>query len=154
MSTRTCEFKSHRRNLELLIAAVIRGGRCYMCRYSGGLFLPKMVCFQCRRSFKEIARCPGCGQWLVSLGRDFKPPRRSDIKAWKVVERLYQNSVIFDSCGCSGPGWRPTQHRDVDSFLKSRTIMTEFQRLLIGDVGGRKKLHKKLRPQYKMVWRR
>jgi hypothetical protein len=119
-----------------------------MCRYSEGLYLPKMVCFACRRSFKEIAVCPECGRELVSLGRDFQAPRRSNKRAWKVVQRLYENGVRFDSCGCSGPGFRPTILREVEPFLKSRREIDEAIRLIEGLQGGRRKAGKKIRPDY------
>jgi hypothetical protein len=125
---------------------------CFMCRYSSGLYLPKMVCFKCRRSFKEISRCPECGDWLESLGRDFKPPRRADVKAWRVVVELYSQGVIFDSCGCSGPGWRLTSKRDIAPFMKRRQLTTEVQKLMGTSDQNRRKRQKKILPRYKMAW--
>jgi len=48
------------------------------------------VCTACRLSFKDRGEtpCPECGRALVCAGRDFKAPRRGDIRGWKRVAAL------------------------------------------------------------------
>jgi hypothetical protein len=52
------------------------------------------------------------------MGLDFKAPKRKDKEQWKVVEILYEHGITFYSCGCGGPGYRPTRLREVPAFLK------------------------------------
>jgi hypothetical protein len=44
---------------------------------------------------------------MIDLGRDFKAPRRADKNQWRKVELLAKNGITFESCGCTGPGYRP-----------------------------------------------
>lgn len=93
-----------------------------------------MVCFDCRKMFKrrlllDIHRdtgfhakesetpavCPECGKLTADMGLDFKPPRKSDVKAWKHLADLYTAGITFHSCGCSGPGYIP---KDKQALLK------------------------------------
>jgi hypothetical protein len=58
---------------------------------------------------------------MKEMGRDFCAPKKKDIEQWKVVEILYQKGITFHSCGCSGPGYRPTKLREVPEFLRTFT---------------------------------
>lgn len=44
---------------------------------------------------------------MADLGRDFRPPKQSDVRAWQVVEQLFEAGETFHSCGRNGPGYRP-----------------------------------------------
>lgn len=89
-----------------------------MCRY-GGLEKKHMACFNCRIALKNVPTCPHCQQPMVSMGLDFKAPKRSEIKQWKKVEILYKNGIRFGGCGCSGPGYRPKELSEVEHFLST-----------------------------------
>jgi hypothetical protein len=102
-----------------------------MCRYGLSSYKPHFGCFRCRKSFKrrlkddvdpsgadQPARCPQCGLLMADLGLDFKAPKKDDLKAWAVLEKLWVVDVTFHSCGCSGPGYRPRSERDYRAFLE------------------------------------
>ena len=103
-----------------------------MCRYGlSGPYKPHYACFSCRKAFKrrlptdfeyegeeKDALCPQCGQEMNNMGLDFKPPRQSDRRAWKVLEELFYVGEKFHSCGCSGPGYRPRTPRTLVQYLE------------------------------------
>jgi hypothetical protein len=41
------------------------------------------------------------------MGHDFHPPRKQNKAQWRKLKLLDQAGVHFDSCGCTGPGYRP-----------------------------------------------
>jgi hypothetical protein len=41
--------------------------------------------------------CPECKSPMKEMGRDFKPPKRRNVKAWK---KLAESGQTFYSCGC------------------------------------------------------
>lgn len=53
------------------------------------------------------------------MGLDFSAPKKKDKEHWKVVEILHQKGITFHSCGCSGPGYRPTKLRELPEFLSN-----------------------------------
>ena len=78
-----------------------------MCYCQTGRYKQHFVCFGCRKMFKkppaaeqsEFARastheeyrptCPECRQPMHNMGREFEPPRRNDVKAWREVEHSH-----------------------------------------------------------------
>jgi hypothetical protein len=108
-----------------------------MCRY--GMYGPykrHFACFRCRKGFKRLhesewarppaegervpAPCPDCRQPMADLGLDFKPPPRRAVEHWAVVEFLFRRGFAYHSCGCGGPGYRPSRWADVSEFLDAR----------------------------------
>lgn len=66
----------------------------------------KNVCLSCRISFSEGGdynlfnkerECPECKRRMIFVNQKFKPPKKTDTKAWKVVELLLENSFVFQS---------------------------------------------------------
>jgi hypothetical protein len=62
----------------------------------------KSVCFNCRKAFNrninnlpKLETCPECQNQVVSYPHLFKPPRKTDLKAWNVVRFLYENGFIY-----------------------------------------------------------
>jgi hypothetical protein len=101
-----------------------------MCRYAMyGQYKRHFACFACRKGFKRAALarveyaasdgapCPDCGLPMTNLGLDFKPPKWSAIEHWEVVEFLFRRGFAYHSCGCNGPGFRPSRWADVPAFL-------------------------------------
>lgn len=101
-----------------------------MCRYAMGNYKRRYACFACRKSFKRRnagdvghhgedrpARCPQCGLLMADMGRDFQPPRLDDERGWAAAEALFAVGVTFHSCGCSGPGYRPRDPRELAAFF-------------------------------------
>jgi hypothetical protein len=102
-----------------------------------GPYKRHLACFHCRKGFKrpavedwpaewspaesesDPAPCPDCGRPMADMGLDFKPPKRSAVEHWEVVEFLYQRGFAYHSCGCGGPGFRPSRWADVPGFLES-----------------------------------
>ena len=64
-------------------------------------FVP-YICIACRKSFKrphgiELKRCPQCSGEMVRLSRKFKPPKNSDVEAWRVVEYVVNAGFSYES---------------------------------------------------------
>ena len=91
-----------------------------MCRYGFGHYKPHFACFACRKGWKRRrrddidpdgdehpARCPECGAPMAEMGIDFQAPPRGKVRAWRVLETLWEVGETFHSCGCGGPGYRP-----------------------------------------------
>jgi hypothetical protein len=63
----------------------------------------KAVCFKCRKSYSRPhsayghvpEKCHNCGEPVALLNQKFKPPKKSDIKAWEVVKLLYTNGFTY-----------------------------------------------------------
>ena len=106
-----------------------------MCRYAMTNYKPHYACFSCRKTFKRRllgdikqgappdsfdAKCPECGELMADMGMDFESPRKSDVKAWKHIQSLYQSGITFHSCGCIGPGYIPVDKEDLLRVLKLR----------------------------------
>jgi len=72
---------------------------------------------------------------MHNLGKDFKPPKQTDVKQWQKVERLFEAGITFHSCGCQGPGPRPATLKDVDMFLAEleRTAVEEQRQRFIAE---------------------
>jgi hypothetical protein len=78
-----------------------------MCRYSQFPVKSHFTCFKHRISMKRPRhtkpKCPTCQQFMTDMGRDFKPPKKTDDKGWAYVGRRTGDGMIplvFDSCGC------------------------------------------------------
>ena len=64
------------------------------------------VCFKCKTSnmrqydvtpcdYPNSSVCPVCGNTTINLGRNFKPPKKSDLAQWKKVKFLVDNGFVF-----------------------------------------------------------
>jgi len=73
-------------------------------------------------------KCPECGNLMADLGREFKPPKKTAVKEWKIVEGLYRTGKIFHTCGCDGIGYIPKNSKDYEIYLKN--ILDEYQNYL------------------------
>lgn len=65
-------------------------------------FLFPHVCFACRKSFKKpestgLRQCPQCKGEMVRLSRKFKPPKNTDVEAWRVVEYVVKAGFSYES---------------------------------------------------------
>ncbi|MFD0713580.1 hypothetical protein [Paenibacillus sp. GCM10027626] len=117
-----------------------------MCRYAMyGPYKDIYACFSCRKVYKQTSKfeldkmerdkvcysCPQCGKLMNDMGHDFKAPKQSDVKQWKKVEILYQKGFAYHSCGCNGPGYRPSRLNEVECFLtENRKFESAGERLL------------------------
>jgi hypothetical protein len=103
-----------------------------MCRYAQyGPYKRHFACFDCRKGFKRAALariegtvddpapCPDCGKPMANMRLDFKPPKRSHLEHWEVVAFLFRQGFAYGSCGCGGPGFRPSRWSEVAAFLES-----------------------------------
>src|SRR5262245_53990327 len=118
-----------------------------MCRYAR-TYKKHHACFACRKAFKrrpvtewprrlqppegqpDLAPCPQCNRPMADMGLDFKPPRQDDSEHWEVVEFLYRRGVAYHSCGCNGPGYRPSRWSEVESFLAAHRCRSAAEALL------------------------
>ena len=63
----------------------------------------KVVCLNCRKAFNISSdftahvpeKCPECSGKLLMFNHKFKPPKQSDIQAWKVVAFLYEHGFYY-----------------------------------------------------------
>jgi DNA-directed RNA polymerase subunit RPC12/RpoP len=62
----------------------------------------KLVCFNCRKAFNRdinnlpiLEKCQECGEKFVRYPHLFKPPKKDDKAAWKVVRYLYDHGFIY-----------------------------------------------------------
>lgn len=105
-----------------------------MCRYSTNTYKEHYACFNCRKTFKDVKnhnkKCPNCRLEMATMGLDFRAPKQRDKKAWKIIEELYNNNIIFHSCGCNGPGYRPRKKWSLLDFLKKTIKRSEGEVLV------------------------
>ncbi len=67
----------------------------------------KKVCLKCRISFSistnseieniKVVNCSHCNEKMAIVHHKFKPPKRNDLKKWKLVELLVKNGFLFQS---------------------------------------------------------
>ena len=76
-------------------------------------------------------RCPECNEPMIDMGLDFKPPKRSDDKAWRNLRGMYRVGHAFHTCGCDGPGFIPSSTADYHRYLDERrgTYVAELSRV-------------------------
>ena len=63
----------------------------------------KAACLNCRKAFNLSSdytghvpeMCPECSGQLLLFNHKFRPPKQSDIKAWKVVAFLYEHGFNY-----------------------------------------------------------
>ena len=104
-----------------------------MCRYAMIKYKSHYACFECRKTFKRRllcdiedkdglesneAKCPQCGNLMANMGKDFEAPKKSDVKEWEHIRRLYSVGITFHSCGCTGPGYIPNSGERLIAYLQ------------------------------------
>jgi hypothetical protein len=106
------------------------------------------VCFLCRKTFKKPAStkngwvmlkghvypCPNCKKPMAQLGKNFRAPRQENLRAWRLLERLFAAGFVFDS---SLEGSVPTHPSDLAAFLLARARPSAAQKLLAKFSGNR-----------------
>ena len=62
----------------------------------------KVVCLTCRISFSKglgnlqaPESCSECGNRYISYDQRFRPPKQSDLAAWKVISFLYEHGFVY-----------------------------------------------------------
>ena len=63
----------------------------------------KKVCLNCRKAFNQNSdfenrgglTCPDCGQKMTEVNHKFRPPKKSDLKAWATSKYLIENGFIY-----------------------------------------------------------
>ena len=65
-------------------------------------------------------KCPECGEPMIDMGLDFKPPKQSDTKAWQILQGMYRVGHAFHTCGCNGPGWIPKSTAEYHEYLRTQ----------------------------------
>jgi hypothetical protein len=99
----------------------------------------KAVCFKCRKSYSRPysayghvpKKCPSCDA-IALLNHNFKPPKKSDVKAWEVVTFLHANgfpyhhvykdiskSLRVDENSSENYVDYPTNLKDANEFIKT-----------------------------------
>lgn len=63
----------------------------------------KKVCLNCRKAFNQNSDftvetgiiCPECGEKMTEVNHKFRPPKKSDLKAWNVAKYLIENGFLY-----------------------------------------------------------
>jgi len=63
----------------------------------------KKVCLNCRKAFNQNSdfriqsgmTCPACGTEMTEVNHKFRPPKKSDLKAWNVSKYLIENGFLY-----------------------------------------------------------
>jgi hypothetical protein len=67
-----------------------------------------------------VSRCPQCGNQMADVGLDFKAPRKSDLRGWRILRDFYRQGNQWYTCGCNGPGFIPRNKSDYFLDLKAK----------------------------------
>ena len=67
--------------------------------------------------YQAVQKCPNCDNQMVNLGLDFKAPKQSNKKAWKIIQGLHRIGTSWHTCGCNGPGYIPQTPAMYQEFL-------------------------------------
>jgi len=96
-----------------------------MCRYSEHSYKTHYACLNCfyttklqYRPWNNNPKCTTCGNEMRHMGRDFHAPRRANKRQWTKIKLLASINMIYDSCGCYGPGKRPKTLREAKEYNK------------------------------------
>jgi hypothetical protein len=67
--------------------------------------------------------------WLIwdAISKHLK---KNDLKQWEKVKILFDYGFTYHSCGCCGPGLRPSELSEVQNFIESKKSKTEGEKLL------------------------
>jgi hypothetical protein len=123
-----------------------------MCRFAYKTYKVTFACFHCRKVFKkppiedymkqhgrtyeqvvglytdQLNKCPQCGRLMADLGLSFKAPKKTDEKAWRIIEGMYRIGHAFHTCGCDGFGYVPADAREYRQYLHEK--LAEYRRQL------------------------
>ena len=70
--------------------------------------------------YKKIAKCPECGSQMANMGMDFKSPKTTDEKSWKIIEGMFSIGAIYQTCGCEGFGFVPSSKSEYTKYLTEK----------------------------------
>ncbi|WP_282628420.1 hypothetical protein [Empedobacter sedimenti] len=115
-----------------------------MCRYAIKTYKAHYACFKCQKTFKRKrlqdldenateniifeAKCPQCSSLMADMGLDFEAPKKTNHKAWKNLENLYEVGITFHNCGCGGNGYVPKNKAELLAYLeKSRASYYQYK---------------------------
>ena len=85
-----------------------------------------IICFTCRTSLKGMGGtgfpCTICGTPLVNMGRDFKPPKKNNLKQWRKVFLIYQKGYGFGRWR----GWKHLTPRTLSEAKRLPSLAPKF----------------------------
>jgi hypothetical protein len=64
--------------------------------------------------------CPECRGLMADVGLDFRPPRSNATRAWTQLQATFTLGHAWHTCGCSGPGYVPTDQASYALYLRDR----------------------------------
>lgn len=97
----------------------------------------KKVCFNCRKSFNDNTifeqKCSECGRTMILINHKFRPPKKSDLKAWEVAEFLSRSGFrfqhIFKNTGKRG--WKESSEDYVEyplTMYEAKIFIEKYKR--------------------------
>jgi hypothetical protein len=96
-----------------------------------------------------VSKCPQCGTTMADLGLDFKPPPTADLRAWARIRGLLNVGLTWHTCGCSGPGFIPSNATDYNAYLERRARLFASR---LKDVQNRESLDAATRTREAQYW--
>jgi DNA-directed RNA polymerase subunit RPC12/RpoP len=82
------------------------------------------VCFECRNSFKKApseagVQCPSCEGLMIQLSRKFRPPKKTDLQSWAVVEYVVQAGFRYQSLQTEDGRFAkyPSSFKEAEAFV-------------------------------------
>ena len=93
------------------------------------------ACFECRKAFRvapfrewlppevhfgavvPVVKCPDCARPMTSMGRNFKAPRRADVRLWRTIQLFQEAGIHYvpEAWRFCGP---PTSPDEVPAFIE------------------------------------
>jgi len=70
--------------------------------------------------YQKISICPDCGGPMANMGMDFKSPKMSDTRVWKIIAGMHKIGAIFQTCGCEGIGFVPASRSEYIAYLQDK----------------------------------
>ena len=99
--------------------------------------------------FGRAQVCPDCRRPLANVGMDLRTPKRSDVRQWRIVADMFRLGHAFQTCGCNGPGFIPSNAADYRRYLVERRNAYQAR---LSDVRGAAALTPEERAQRSEYW--
>jgi hypothetical protein len=109
-------------------------------KYIGPEYALSYACFTCRTSnmrhfelepcrYPKSINCPVCNDLAIDLGRNFKPPKKSDIAQWKKVEFLVEHGFLFQKIRPIKDSFDSVPYPD--TFAQAKDFVVTYKRYAV-----------------------
>ena len=102
-------------------------------KVNGPEYSMSFVCFECKTSnmryfdtapcdYPRTSSCPVCSGTTINLGRNFKPPKKSDSAQWKKIKFLVENGFVFQKIRVNPNSYESVPYPETLSEAKNFVI--------------------------------